>query len=448
MEQKTESYQRQRAAYSRQRGVFLVVGSIALLLIGVINAWAIFSDPICADTGWDSQYMTNTFMISIIGMCVGCLLSSVVQTKCKGEPRVPVVLGAVFMCVGMIATALNSSMGPMGVFLFYGALGGIGEGLAFNAIITTVNLWFPDRVGLASGIQMFAYTSAPLFLGIPLDSAMTAFGWRATFVGLGVAYIVILLAAAAVSKMPPYNLGEFFQEPAKAADGIAAGAQAKKNPHYLTDFGVSATSFTAPQAMKTKTFWIGLAWFITVAAVSLTLIGESKQDALSLGVDAGTATLLAGLVAVGEGGASVVYGFYLDRFGLMSMVRLISCICVLACALITAAFVTGQGMVFFAGAIVLTCAYGGLPIFSATFALKRFGKDYYSMNYAIATTWLSVGSVLNMIINPALLAAGGLLFMYGFFTLLAAAGLVLMLVFVRMYRKDMAKLVLADEAQE
>ena len=443
MKQKNENYEQKRAAYSRQRLAFLVVGSIGLLLIGVINAWAIFSDPICADTGFDSQYMTNTFMISIIGMCVGCLLSSVVQTKCKGEPRVPIALGAICMCVSMVATGA-APLGPEGMFFFYGALGGVGEGLAFNAILSTVNLWFPDRVGLASGIQMFAYTSAPLFLGIPLDSAMSAFGWRATLIGLGVAYIVVLLIAAAVSKMPPYNLGEFFKEPAKAGEDEESAARAKKNPHYLTDFGVSAVSFTGPQAMKTKTFWLGLAWFITVGAVSLTLIGESKQDALSLGVAVSMATLLAGLVAVGEGTASIIYGFYLDRFGLMSMVRLVSCICVAACALIVAAFATGQGMLFFAGAIALTAAYGGLPIFSAAFALKRFGKEHYSMNYAIATTWLSVASVLNMIINPILLGAGGLLCMYSFFAILAVVGVVVMFVFVRSYRKDMKKLVQAE----
>lgn len=443
MERNTENYQQKRASYSRRRLAFLVVGSLGLLLIGVINAWAIFSDPICADTGWDSQYMTTTFMISIVGMCVGCLLSSVVQTKCKGEPRVPIVLGAICMCAGMTVTGANTSLGPAGVFFFYGGLGGVGEGLAFNAILSTVNLWFPDRVGLASGIQMFAYTSSPLFLGIPLDSVMAAFGWRATLIGLGVAYIVVLLIAAAVSKLPPNNLGEFFKEPAKAASAEASGAAspASKNPHYLTDFGVSSVSFTGGQAMKSKTFWLGLAWFITVGAVSLALVGESKQDALALGVAANMATLLAGLVAVGEGTASIIYGFYLDRFGLMSLVRLVSGICVGACALIVVAFVTGQGVVFFVGAIALTCAYGGLPIFTAAFALKRFGKDYYSMNYAIATTWLSVCSILNMVINPMLLGAGGLLCMYGFFLVLAVVGIVLMFVFVRGYRKDMAKLV-------
>jgi MFS transporter, OFA family, oxalate/formate antiporter len=439
-----------KGEYARKRVIFLVLGSLSLLLIGVINAWSIFSEPICGDMGWNTQDMSKTFLISIIAFCVGCLLSSVVQTKCKGEPRVPIVLGAVLMAAGFLAAAY-APMGQMGIFLFYGVVAGLGEGFAFNAIIPTVNLWFPDRVGIASGVQMFCYTSSPLFLGIPLDSVMSAVGWRAAFVGLAVAFLVLLIVCAVVAKMPPYNIGEFFQAPTAAnadavdvagADDDATGADKRtKNPHYRTDFGVSATSFTMAQAMKSKTFWVGLAWFITVGAVALTLVGESKQDALSLGVATSMATLLAGLVAVGEGCASIVYGFFLDRFGLMNLVRLVTGLAIVATGLITLAFFIGNGTIFFVGAILLTCGYGGLPIFSAAFALNRFGRDYYSVNYAVATTWLSIASVLSMIITPFLLAAGGLLLMYGAFFILGIVGVFIMFAFVAMYRKDMDKLV-------
>lgn len=435
--------QQLRKEYGRHRLVFIVLSFASLLLIGVINAWTIFAEHICADMGWATQDMSRTFLISIIAMCVGCLVSSAIQTKANGNPRVPIILGAVCMGAGMAIPGLAPQFGQMGIFVFYGALGGFGEGMAFNALIPTVNLWFPDKVGLASGVQMFAYTSSPLFLGIPLDAVMAAIGWRATLVGVGVAVIAVLVVTTLIAKMPPYNIGDVYQGPVKnAAEEAAAGAaQGKQNPHRRTDFGVSETSFKVDQVLKSKTFWIGLAWFITVAAVSLTLIGESKQDALSLGVEVTLATLLAGLVAVGEGVASIVYGFFLDRFGLMNLVRVVTAIATAACGLITLAFFIGNGFLFFAGAILLTCGYGGLPIFSAAFSLNRFGRDYYSINYAIATTWLSFGSILSMIIDPVLLSAGGLLCMYATFFAIAIAGMVLMVFFIRGYRKEMDKLV-------
>lgn len=439
MSQTEENASKKRAEYSRQRLIFLVLSFASLLLIGVINAWTLFSEPICADMGWDTQDMSRTFLISVIAMCVGCLTSSVIQTKCKGDPRAPILLGGVCLCVGFVGAAALTQLGQMGIFVFYGAIGGFGEGMAFNALIPTVNLWFPDRVGIASGVQMFAYTSSPLFLGIPCDTLIGIIGWRAAFYGIAVAYLVVLGVTLLIAKMPPYNIGEYFQSPTEKND--TQDASANKGPHFRTDFGVSATSFTPTQALKSKTFWIGLAWFCTVGAVSLTLIGESKQDALSLGVAVSMATLLAGLVAVGEGAASIIYGFFLDRFGLMNLVRLVTAIAVTACGIITLAFFIGNGPLFFVGAILLTCGYGGLPIFSAAFSLNRFGRDYYSINYAIATTWLSFASILSMIIDPILLSAGGLLCMYGTFFVIGLVGVILMFFFVRGYRKEMDKLV-------
>lgn len=426
------------ATYARKRLAFLIVGLITLFCIGVINAWSILVEPLSNQTGWSTQSMSNTYRILIITYCLGCLASSIIQGRCNGNPRPPLFIGAVLILIGLAAPAALANRGSDAVMLSYGVIAGLGMGFGFNAILTTVNLWFPDRLGFVSGIQMFAFCAGPLVLGTPIDSLMKTIGWQTSFVGMGLVFAGSCAAAAIVAWKPPTDIHEVF-----AVESTSEGIAGRRgNP---LDFAVSARSFTAAEALRSKVFWIGLAWFIAIATVCVTLIGESKQDAMTLGMSSGLATLLAGLVAVGEGVSGIVYGMVVDRFGIANLIKATTWISIVATGVIALSFFTGSWIMFFAGALLLTLGYGGLPVFSATFSLNRFGRKHYSTIYAISTSWLIAGSMLGMFVTPIFSsispAYDGLLSMYaGLFALIAASA-VIMVVFIKVYRSDMRKLI-------
>ena len=431
-----------RADYARRRIASLLVGLVTLFIMGLIFAWSIFTTPIAADTGWDTALLAQNFRVVMICQAIGCIVSSLIQRRCNGEPRLALIVGGVMVVLGFALCGVCSGWGVASVFVFYGGVAAMGAGISFNAILTTVNLWFPDRVGFISGLQMFSFGVASLVFGVMMDNLMNTIGWRATLLGLGVIVCVLNVAAAMVIKAPPVDIDEVF--PSKSASSAAQGAAApdmSKNPHFKTDFCVSKKQFTTAQMMKTPVFWIGLVWFICTASIGLTLLGESRQDALSLGTEATLATLLVGILSLANGGMSIVYGLLLDRFGLINHMRLMSGVSVVGICIVTAAFAAQSSPMFIAGALIVSAGYGGLPVFSTTFTLNRYGRLHYSANCAIGTAFLVPASLASMILAPAFRGTGGLGDMYAGFVAVMAVALVALLVFVRRYRKEMSQLV-------
>lgn len=426
--------------YGPKRMASLLSGLLALLVAGLIFAWSIFTTPIANDTGWSTQTLSMNFRVVMICYSIGCLASSIIQRKQNGEPRMPLLIGAACALVGFACLNIFSGIGIASVFIFYGAIAAFGIGIVFNAIFTTNNLWFPDHVGLVTGLQMFAFGIASLIFGVQIDALMVAIGWRTVLTGLGVLAFILSAIAAFLMSAPPAEIDQIFPGKASASnDDIAE--RAAKNPHFLTDFGVSKTSFTIGDMFKSKVFWVGLVWFICIGCLGVTLLGESRQDALSLNADVTMATLIVGMISLFSGGASVIYGILLDNFGLVNHFRLVTIFAFIGGCLITVAFVIQNPVVFFAGALTVAVSYGGLPIFSATFTLNRYGRDYYSANCAVGTMLLVPASLASMILAPTFMSFNGLMSMYAGFVGVVMVGIVFVVLLIRMYRSDMSKLV-------
>ncbi len=443
MQGENENPQQLRAGYARRRITSLAIGLITLFIMGLIFAWSIFATPIANDTGWDPMMLSQNFRIVMICQAVGCIFSSLIQRRFHGEPRIPIIIGGVMVIAGFALCGVCSSWGVVSVFVFYGGVAAMGAGISFNAILTTVNLWFPDRVGFISGLQMFAFGVASLIFGVMLDGFMNTIGWQLTLVGLGAVICALNIVAAAIIKAPPINIDEIFPSKSvgQAAEKSSSVVEAAKNPHYKTDFCVSKKQFTTTQMLKTPVFWIGLFWFICVASIGLTLIGESRQDALSLGTEATLATLLVGTVSLFNGGMSIVYGLLLDRFGIVNHLRLMSGVSLVGICIVAAAFAVQSSPMFIVGALVVAMGYGGLPVFSTTFTLNRYGRQYYSTNCAIGTAFLVPASLASMVLAPVFMGSGGLGEMYTGFVGVMILALAVLVVFIRRYRKEMSQLV-------
>jgi len=63
-------------------------------------------------------------------------------------------LRSLFFGVGIAASGLAVNMNNIyALYLCYGVLGGIGLGVGYIAPVSTLVKWFPDRRGLARGLQ-------------------------------------------------------------------------------------------------------------------------------------------------------------------------------------------------------------------------------------------------------------------------------------------------------
>ena len=120
------------------RWVYAIVGVIVLLFAGLVYAWSVLSTPIGAEfTGWTKAQLSLTFTLVMILFCIGSLLCGLLAGRLSAKNAVR--LGAVLFLAGFFIASRCQS--PLTLYLGFGVLCGLGSGLSYNAVMSTMVRW-------------------------------------------------------------------------------------------------------------------------------------------------------------------------------------------------------------------------------------------------------------------------------------------------------------------
>ena len=144
------------------------MATISTLFLGLIYAWSLFRTPFAeVFKTWTVAQMSMTFTISMIMFCLGGLIGGHLGKVFGVKLRI-LISGALLLIGFFMVSTLNpadASGSLTKLYIFYGVFGGGGVGVGYNAVITTITKWFPDKVGLASGIMLMGFGLGGLVLG-------------------------------------------------------------------------------------------------------------------------------------------------------------------------------------------------------------------------------------------------------------------------------------------
>lgn len=182
----------------RRRWAYLILSVFLLLFLGLIYAWSVFRVPLEQEFGWSKSGTSLTFSISMIMFCLGGLISGVLTAR-KGM-RTTLILAAVLLASGFGLASQITSL--MGIYLTYGGMAGLGVGLGYNAVISTIMRWFPDKQGLVSGIALMGFGFGAMILGTAGASLIVLAGWRMTFLLIAASYAVVIALAIVILRPP------------------------------------------------------------------------------------------------------------------------------------------------------------------------------------------------------------------------------------------------------
>ena len=144
------------------RRVYAIVGVIVLLFAGLVYAWSVLSTPIAAEfTGWTKAQLSLTFTLVMILFCIGSLLCGLLAGKLSAKNAVR--LGAVLFLAGFYIA--SRCQAPLTLYLGFGVLCGLGSGLSYNAVMSTMVKWFPDKPGLISGVLLMGFGGGSFLIG-------------------------------------------------------------------------------------------------------------------------------------------------------------------------------------------------------------------------------------------------------------------------------------------
>ncbi len=356
------------------RWLQLSVGIIVLLFAGIIYAWSILKAPLALEFKWSAAQLGLNYTITVGFFVIGGFISGLITKKTTAMARL--LIAAVLIFASFFIT--SQMQGNIAVlYLAYGVLGGLAIGFVYNTIIVTVNAWFPDKRGFASGFLLMGFGLNSLLIGKIADSyiKMPDIGWRTTFIVLAIVTAVVFIIAAFISKLPP--AGTLFPAP--------KGVSHK-------DHDVEVKDYHALQMIKRLSFWKLFLFFILLASVGSASISFAKDIIKDTGAAETLAVTMVGIISISNGFGRLISGWLFDNIGRRKTQFVTSILAIAAPLVIVLALQTNSIAIGITGLCLSGITYGFAPTGSTAFIGAFFGQKNFSLNLSILNLQLILTS--------------------------------------------------------
>ena len=370
------------------RWVYAIAGVIVLLFAGLVYAWSVLSTPIAAEfTAWTKAQLSLTFTLVMIFFCIGSLLCGLLSGRLSAKNAVR--LGAALFLTGFFLASRCHS--PLTLYLGFGVLCGLGSGLSYNAVMSTMVRWFPDKPGLISGVLLMGFGGGSFLIGKLYQAWTTADvgGWRISFLVLGVVCFVVLAVCSFFFVAP----GADFTAPAgKGGRAVAAPLEDCKPTVML----------------RRPAFWLFYIWAIAVSAAGLALISQASGIVWEISADqtASSVATIVGLISICNAVGRVLFGGVFDKYGRSLSMQLVNILFVAASGVLLAALGSRSVPLVIAGFMVGGLAYAGVTPSCSAFCRAYFGPTHYPVNFPLIVSNLIFAS-FGSTISGALYDASG-----------------------------------------
>ena len=371
------------------RWVYAIVGVIVLLFAGLVYAWSVLSTPIAAEfADWSKAQLSMTFTIVMIMFCIGSLLCGLLSGKLSA--KMSVRIGAVLFLLGFFLASRTQSLAML--YIGFGVLCGLSSGLCYNAVMSTMVRWFPDRPGLISGVLLMGFGGGSFIIG-KLYQAWTPVeigGWRTSFLVMGIIIFVVLAICSFFFVAP----GADFVAPA-AKNGKAAVKAAGREYKPL-------------EMLKKPSFWLYYVWAIALSAAGLALISQASGVVweASASQTAGAVATIVGLISICNALGRVLFGGMYDKYGRSLSMQLVNILFIVTSGVLILALTAKSVVVVIIGFILGGLAYSGITPTNSAFCRSYFGPANYPVNFSLINSNLIFAS-FGSTVSGALFDASG-----------------------------------------
>lgn len=348
------------------RWVIAAAVMVMQLGLGSFYAWSVFRAPLSELYATNVTDVNIAFFLASLTFTLAAFSGGLLMRWVS--PRVIGVAGGVLYGLGVfLASFADESL--LILYLAYGVVGGIGNGLGYIAPVAALPEWFPDRPGLAYGMAVCGYgagsavtTPIATYLISSTGGPLTAFGI------LGLAYVVLIGGAALFVKAPPGHHEPEVRETTEQVEGEKS----------------TGRGWSLREALKSWQWYALWIIFFLHTTVGLAIISDAKTLAASLGgATAALASFFVVIVAAGDATGRLVWPALSDRIGprgvFMAMFLLQAAAFLLLPLLGADTFLVFSLLSF----VVLTCyggGYGTMPAFVyAYYGSRDVGAIYGSM---------------------------------------------------------------------
>lgn len=392
-----------------KRGRYVAVGTLMLVFLGTIYAWSYFKAAL-GDIFpmWNQKQLSLTFTIMMILFALGGLLGGKL-TKTIRHRYLAMVSGFLlflgFFVISFLPTD-KPSLSLALLYIFYGGCTGFGVGIGYNAVLSGVNSWFPDKDGLISGILLTGFGLGSLIIGNVADVMLRHMGLFAAFRILGITCGVVVIGGSFLLQAPGPDTP---LPPAKAKAAVPGGRD-----------------YTTGEMVRRPTFWIYFLWNLCMSATGMLVINNAASIALYFGA-AATVGLL---VSIFNSGGRLAIGWSMDKLGWKATMFIANGVIIAAGVLMVLGNTTNLFPLVLLGMLMAGVCYGGGVTIQASLVRSFYGSKNYAVNFSTCNLVSIPAAIIGPMISAALVDAAGGAFGPTFVMVIVMGGVSLVLNFL------------------
>jgi MFS family permease len=349
--------------------VILATGfGIMVLSSGLNMSFGVFVRTLIQDYGWTTSMISLTYSIFMISAGVASFTAG--RLADRFSPRLVFLVGSIIYGLGILLASQTTSL--LHLYLFYGVLAGIGNS-PMNIIATmTVSRWFSKAQGLAMGILNSGTGAGPAIFGPLAGYLIVTYGWKDSYVILGLMAWGIALSAFVVLRNDPRDIGARpYGDEADGAKSSPAGraAMLESAPPRIWQFR---------EIVHTRTFWelsiVHFACCVCHAIPLLHIVPYAEQ----VGLSKLSAAWILGISGMTSFAGRIFWGMYADRRGTKPAFVMST----FAQALMMIWVIEARHPVmFYVWATVWGFGYGGVMPPYALFVKQYYGMAAFGVTY-------------------------------------------------------------------
>ena len=339
------------AKLKKQRLLTMIFGAFAIFFTGYPHVRSIYQPYVMEQAGWSQGQASICFYLALSAFVFGNIVGGKLQNQYNA--RIVVWSGGGIFAAGILASAFLIIPSPIPMYLTYGGMQGFGQGMIYTAILATVQKWFPDRTGFASGVVITANGLCGFFLAPLSRRILETSGPKTAFLIIGAAITLSWILCSI-----------FFASP-------------ENENEEKTEITYQTKQYTSSEMIRTGNFYLLLATML-FGVISYFMISPVSQTyQTDLGIPSSVAVSAVMLGSVVNAGARLILPTISDKIGRVACIKGVLIATIIAMTLLA---VSGSYIITVAIVLMYGC-YGGImgsfPSFtSSVFGVKNTGENY------------------------------------------------------------------------
>ncbi|MDP2960466.1 MAG: MFS transporter [candidate division Zixibacteria bacterium] len=288
--------------------IFVTISFVNLAVAyGLYFSFSIFFVAILEEFKWSRASIAGAFSVS--SLLLGISSWFIGRLVDRFGPRKILIWGAIILSFAIIAS--GSIREVWHLYLFFGVLAAIGtSGLGWVPHSVLLSNWFFKNRGAMVGIAFSGMGIGILIIGPVAQYLISGFGWRTTYMFLGLMILVSLLPLNCILRNWPSekesHLKYYHSEP---------NTKVLDQTHRLQKNGNMGEDWTLGRSMKTLPFWSLCFSFFLIPLGIFPVVIHQVAYVIDQGYSKELASFIFGLMGFMSTIGRLIFGIMSDRIG-------------------------------------------------------------------------------------------------------------------------------------